>query len=193
MTANALQFSVAQPTPQDAPPPAYEKYPMVMVHPNARKATMVGTPGTEKRNPLTGEIIPGEFFGWTGTSDFMPPVTVMNQDQEAMHYAQGYRPGGQGDIAAFSNLTAGASIKPHVVEEWPKWVNGILCANAQEEAAASGETTAPVGGAVGEQQAEPTPKPRHVASPHVKRGRASKGRTWSPERRAAYEASKAAP
>lgn len=182
-----------------APAPVHVEYPLVLTHPNARKATCTGRPGTEKRDSM-GRPIPGEFWSFDGTPDFMPPVTVNNYDQEQAHMALGYRRGGVSDVSAFSNLACGASAKAEPPAEYPKWVMGEIVQNAEEEAAAlRGKATASPGVPASPAEAGPAeiaPKPRHVASPRVRKPAAPIGghkRQWSPERRAAYEAAKASP
>ncbi len=202
MTTNALQLGPAQPPAEPAPPPpTYVEYPLVMVHPNARKATCDGVPGQEKRDPRTGQIIPGEFWQYRGSPDFMPPVTVNNADQEAYHASEGYRRGGKGDVAAFANLQCGASVKPHVVERYPMWVGSTLVHNEAEEKALRGvsegqeDTSRESASTTHNEEDAPVVKevkPRHTLSavkpPNKPR---TKRQGWSPERRAAHEAAKA--
>jgi len=132
--SNVQIGAMIQQTPE-APPAEFREYPVVLVHPHARKAETVGVPGTEKRDSL-GRLIPGVFDQYRGTADFMPPVTVNNSEQEAMHRAQGYVRGGTSSIEAFSKMTArgsGAPVGPPI--EYPKWVDGVLVEDAIQEAA----------------------------------------------------------
>ncbi len=183
----------AQLAPQT--PQVHEEYPLVMIHPHARRAEMNGTPGTEIRDRM-GNVI--GFGAYSGQPDYKPPVTVTNMHQEAMHEAQGYRRGGVSDVAAFSNLSAGAVAQVKEPERYPMWLNGKTVNSAEEEAAARGgqATASPSTREERPMRSEDTtPRPRHVASPRKPSKGAPIGgkRQWSSERRAAYEASKAAP
>lgn len=151
-----VELIAQEPQPTPPPIPVFEKFPMVMRHPHERKSVPVLVPGTQRHdamgNPIAGTGV------YQGTPDFMPPVHVHNQDQEDYYHAQGYVSAGTMDAAAFDRIAAAPIAPPHDVQEWPKWVNGKLCQNAEEEAAASGR----VGQTRGEAttHAEPTPMTR---------------------------------
>lgn len=131
---SAVQIGAMVQQPPEPVAQEFREYPMVLVHPHARRAETIGVPGTEKRDSL-GRLIPGVFDQYRGTADFMPPVTVNNYDQEMFHRAQGYERGGNSSHEAFSRMTArGAGPTPEVVE-YPKWVDGVLVNDAEQEAA----------------------------------------------------------
>lgn len=114
---------VEPPKEPDAPPPVYQEYPKMMVHPHARKAAPNMVADASGRMVSTGEPIqPGDRF---------PPVTVMNEQQEAWHRSQGYEQGGAGSAAAFANAHAGP-VASYSFHEYPKWV-GHLLFNTKEE------------------------------------------------------------
>jgi hypothetical protein len=95
----------------------FERYPMLMVHPNYRKAQL------EKVNPELSNAR----SDWRQTSpEKYPPVTVNTEDQEAHHAAAGYQPNGKGDPAAYAEAHADAVPEDYEAEQYPKWVHGVL-------------------------------------------------------------------
>lgn len=141
----------------------YAEFPKVMVHPHQRRAETHGVIGTEIRDAL-GRPIPGMFSQYTGTADQFPPVTVNNEEQEAFHHAQGYRPGGKSAPADFANMQAGPAAAPYIPERYPMWVGDTLVNDAAQEAAARrmllGDTETPA-------EASPAPsRPRHTPGGH---------------------------
>jgi hypothetical protein len=111
-------------------PPAFSEYPKLMSHP----AFTLGTAAEEVKHP-GGRI---EYVG--GTPVRFPPVTVNNPDDEEWYAAQGYVSQGKSDAKAFAQAVASAAAartpNGYVPQEFPKWAGGVLCNNAEEEAAA---------------------------------------------------------
>jgi hypothetical protein len=101
----------------------YNDYPVMMVHEHWRKATVTSYDNNGR-------------VDYQGTPEFMPPVTVHDADQEAIHEAQGYKRHGKGDPAAYASAHQDFPAEDYVAEEYPKWVNGVLCNDANEEATA---------------------------------------------------------
>jgi hypothetical protein len=89
-----------------------DAYPKVMKHPAER------TPPIMRGRAGFHKAAPGAF----------PAVTVYNEDQEAEYRARGYR-----------NMGEGPSSFVH--QEYPKWVNGLIARNEQEEAKILGKAT----------------------------------------------------
>lgn len=119
----------------------YQRYPMDMVHPNARQGRAIAV--TEP-DPVTGRVV----TDYHGTPDLFPPVTVHNEDQEEEYFAKGYRPAGSPDGAAYADQKASRAPEgyspsefPKMVDgklvgappggyhplEYPKWIDGVLC------------------------------------------------------------------
>ena len=156
-----MQMMLEDARPEPAPPPVFEEYPKVMVHPHARRAETTGVPGTEIIDSLGRNI---GYRQYTGTADYMAPVTVYNADQEGFHRAQGYTLGGAFSAVAFAQMAAAPAAPLREIERYPMWVGDVLVANAREEAAA--RQSEPEGLEVraaapmsGEEQAQPTPSP----------------------------------
>jgi len=63
------------------------------------------------------------------------PVLVYNEDQEAIHAAQGYEPQGHSDPSAFARMvTIATNSDPNYEpQEYPKWVGARIANNADEE------------------------------------------------------------
>lgn len=87
-----------------------DEFPKVMSHPHAQPA------------------VNGYNYGQGKPAKF-PPVTVNNEDQQEYYEAKGYRVRATGDDLSKFQPT-GYKFVPY-----PKWVNGVLVQNAQEEAA----------------------------------------------------------
>jgi hypothetical protein len=119
-----VYFSEASPPDQpQGPAPVFAEYPKIMVHPAARRAESRG-PIDPTKSSL--EVIP--------SGDFMPPVTVHNEEQEALHASQGYRLGGSSSAAAFAQMTAAPAGPAYEPERYPMWVGDVLVESAEQEA-----------------------------------------------------------
>lgn len=125
----------------------HQRYPLHMRHPGFQP----GIPDKEikvvdENGRPTGQLL------YRGSQPIRyPDVLVHDADTEARHAADGYRPLGKSDPAAFAKAVAAAvpvkdSYQP---VEYPKWVNGKLFNSAEEEAAALG-TEPPGASAPGE-------------------------------------------
>lgn len=108
----------------------FEKYPMLMAHPQYRAATVTPIEGTGVLNNEGIEVRQD----MQGTPERYPPVQVNNEDQEAYHAAMGYRPAGKSDPAAYAQAVAETPVD-RVIDEFPKWVGDVLVNSAEEEAA----------------------------------------------------------
>lgn len=108
--------------------PEFARYPMVMAHPNAKKAETKAVP---VKNEVTGRVIVDHY----GTPDLLPPVTVNNEDQEEQYLAKGYQPQGRLDPAAFAKAHAAPQPAQYHPQPYPKWVNGQIVQNKEEEMA----------------------------------------------------------
>lgn len=129
------------------PPPTAEhsRYPLHMDHPGFQP----GVPDREIKvmDPQTGR--PTGQLIYTGSKPIRyAPVLVHDADQEAGHAAQGYRPVGKSDPAAFAKAVASAAppVLNYQPDEYPKWVNGQVANNLEEEAALLGEPRIHAGG-----------------------------------------------
>lgn len=133
---NSMQFGEFEPPVEPEIVPVFQDYPKAMIHPHARRAASTGVPGTEITDAI-GRPLPGQFRAYTGTADFMPPVTVTCAAEEDYHRSLGYETGGKSSAAAFANMTATNGADPiPPVEEYPKWVGDVLVKDAAQEAAA---------------------------------------------------------
>lgn len=114
----------------------FQDYPMLLVHPNYRPSIPKPVPGTEVYNPR-GEIVTAAY---SSPPEFMAPVTVPNETERQRYEAQGYKPAGKGDPAAWAaqkaKSVAESGGEPYVHQEYPKWVAGRLVNDEEEEAAA---------------------------------------------------------
>lgn len=108
--------------------PEFQKYPMVMTHPNARKGEAVPTQidASGQKSRVTDYI---------GRPDFMPPVTVNNQDQEERHVAMGYLPAGQSNPTAYDQQANAPQPAGYEAHEYPKWIGDKLVNSIEEEQA----------------------------------------------------------
>ena len=102
----------------------YARYPLVMTHPGHQPA---------KIRALEGTDLKGKFTDYQGTSERLPPITVTSEDQEEYHAAQGYRPAGEPNPAAFEAAITAPIPDDYEVIEYPKWVNGVLFQNKDDE------------------------------------------------------------
>jgi len=101
-----------------------------MAHPQYRPAEVTPIEGTGVLNPVTGEEVRTDF---QGTAERFPPVQVNNEDQEAYHASLGYQPAGKSDPSAYARAIADTPVS-YVPQEYPKWVDGVLCQGPEDEA-----------------------------------------------------------
>lgn len=107
----------------------FEKYPMLMAHPHYRPAKVSAVEGTGRINANGEEVMQD----MQGTPEQFPPVLVNNEDQEEYHASLGYAPAGKSDPSAYANAVADTP-NNYVPVEFPKWVDGVLCETAEDEA-----------------------------------------------------------
>ena len=100
----------------------YQRYPLTMIHPHYRPA-VVGTIGV-----MVGDA------EVQAKPAYMPPVTVSNLDDEHRHRAMGYETPGVPDPEAYEDAVTDW-VDPHEVQEYPKWVDGVLCNTMADELA----------------------------------------------------------
>lgn len=112
----------------DPPTQQHVEYPKHMTHPGFQPG--VGDQETIHPNGTRSYV--------GGRSIRFPPVLVMNADQQAYQESQGYEVQGKSNPAAFANAMKNLP-DPAKQEriEYPKWVGGVLCNSAEEEAAAA--------------------------------------------------------
>ena len=112
---------------QEASVPTHSEYPKHMRHPSFQP----GTVGKEVVSPN------GVRHNVGGSPIKFPPVLVHNPDDEEFYAAKGYVVQGQSDAAAFANAYATAEpMSDYKPQQYPKWVNGRLVENEDEEIAA---------------------------------------------------------
>lgn len=99
----------------------FEEFPKMMTHPAWRKSEVTITENSG--NKVTAH----------GTPDAFPPVLVHSADQEDQHRAMGYETRGKSDPNAFAVAAASPPPPNYQPAEYPKWVNGVLCADEDEE------------------------------------------------------------
>jgi hypothetical protein len=114
----------------------HEEYPMTMAHPSFKASQSLPIPGTEKRN-AQGHPIPGS-CDYQGTPERLPPVTVTTPDEREYYEAQGYKPAGYSDPAAYATAHSSAAPETYVPQEYPKYVDGVLCEDEDAELALLG-------------------------------------------------------
>jgi hypothetical protein len=113
-------------------PPVSEfvEYPKMMTHPAYQPASV----GVE----ITSQHGFKHFVG--GKSARFAPMLVHNSEDEEYYASRGYVSQGKSSGAAFARAAAamqgGAVPHGYVPQEYPKWVAGKLCNNAEEAAAA---------------------------------------------------------
>lgn len=95
----------------------------MMFHPHAQKAK------TEKVDPYATD----KKSDWQGTPEKFPPVLVHNQEQEEEHASRGYISRGKSDASAFKDAWTELPEPDYEPEQYPKWVNGVLVNNEEEE------------------------------------------------------------
>jgi hypothetical protein len=132
----------------------FEKYPMLMVHPNFRPAQSIMIEGTERRN-ARGDIVSAAY---RGTPEINPPVTAVNEDREEYFAAQGYVPAGKGDPAAWVQAHSSAPADTYKPQKYPmmKVIDGVerTINSAEEDPDAMAEDFEP-----DEAPPEPIPAP----------------------------------
>jgi hypothetical protein len=112
--------------PAGRPTIDYKEYPKMMTHPQFQP----GKPSPEIKSPH------GFTYHGIGTPVRFPPVMVKTPDDEAYHASLGYVSQGKTDPAAFDRAVGNGQIPEHVAYkalEYPKWVQGKLCQNSEEE------------------------------------------------------------
>lgn len=112
--------------PRGRPTIDYEKYPMMMTHPQFQP----GKPGPEIKSPH------GFTYHGIGTPIRFPPVLVKTLSDEEYHRSLGYESQGKCDAAAFDRAVGAGQIPDQVAYtaiEYPKWVMGKLCNTREEE------------------------------------------------------------
>lgn len=133
---------------------AFQRYPMVMSHPNHVPATTRrldnGTPG------MRGEMWGGDV---QGTPEKFPQVTVHNEDQEEYHRSQGYV--SAGDATEFNVARNNLNPAGYDFQEYPKWIDdgtpeGSTVNTAEEEAALRSRLMAREGAATDSQPIPPS-------------------------------------
>lgn len=105
----------------------YQRYPLTMQHPLYRPA-VVGAVATFE------EMRAGAMPEKQAAPAYMPPVTVANLEDEARHRSMGYETPGVPDPEAYEDAVT-EWVDPHVVQEYPKWVDGTLCNDMAAELA----------------------------------------------------------
>jgi hypothetical protein len=101
----------------------YAEFPLVMKHPAYRPARKIAE-ATPAIPPQPGQaLIPGKPEQWE--AEWMPQVTVMNEDQREYYASKGYVAPGIPDAAAFSTAQA-APYNGQTPSEWPKMIDGKL-------------------------------------------------------------------
>lgn len=113
-------------------------YPKHMSHPNYRPAVVdqpvdAGVMTRGLKGSSSGDFMPRARP--TSQPDWMPPVTVMTGDEEDYYLARGYRVTNE-TVAAKDALSASPTpLAPDLdPREWPKYVNGVVAHNPEEEA-----------------------------------------------------------
>lgn len=112
--------------PAGRPTIDYKEYPKMMTHPQYRP----GKPSPEVKSPH------GFTYHGIGEPVRFAPVLVKTQQDEEYHASLGYVSQGKCDPAAFDRAVGAGQIPEQVAHkplEYPKWVLGKLCANAEEE------------------------------------------------------------
>lgn len=109
--------------------PEFVEFPITMVHPNFSPSKAVPVPGTQRYDTM-GRLV---YEDTKGTPERLPPVTVLDADQEEYYRAQGYGRAGKIDPSAWVRAHADAPGVDYVPTEYPKWVGGVLIMTAQED------------------------------------------------------------
>jgi hypothetical protein len=120
--------------PAGRPTIDYKEYPKMMTHPQYRP----GKPSPEVKSPH------GFTYHGIGEPVRFAPVLVKTQQDEEYHASLGYVSQGKCDPAAFDRAVGAGQIPEQVAHkplEYPKWVLGKLCANAEEEQKVLGSPT----------------------------------------------------
>lgn len=109
--------------------PTFQDYPLTMVHPAFVPSKVIPVEGTQRYDTL-GRLV---YQDTKGTPERLPPVTVLDADQEEYYRAQGYERAGKIDPAAWVRAHADAPGADYVPLEYPRWVGGVLYMTAQED------------------------------------------------------------
>lgn len=114
----------------------FQRYPMIMTHPNARQGKAV---------PINKDAAgqPSRVVDYQGVPAFMPPVTVNNEDQEERHKAMGYL-APNGDAAAFNQVALNPDIGIHEFHEYPKQIGDVVVNSREEEDALTEKLLVPL-------------------------------------------------
>src|SRR5579883_3592862 len=102
------------------PSTEFKPYPKWLKHPNYRPAVV-----SNSRDPKTAV---------QGAAEQFPPVMVNNAEHEEYYKAQGCVEAGFSDPAGYLKAQAGTN-HDYTPIEYPKWVNGVLVKNRDEEKA----------------------------------------------------------
>lgn len=113
----------------------HQEYPLTMAHPAYQASKSVPVPGTERFAPDGVTIIASD---WQGSPEKFPPVTAVNADDEEFYISQGYARAGQSDPAAYATALAAPLPALYEPEEYPKWIDGVLCQSAEDAAEMQG-------------------------------------------------------
>lgn len=110
----------------------FVEYPKWMAHPHAQKSVPQQQP-SDYVGPQanTSPLLKGNTIG---TVEKLPPVQVMNADEEEQYAAKGYAPAGKQNPWAHGSAQS-APDPSYTPEEYPKWVGDKLVNNSAEEAA----------------------------------------------------------
>ena len=112
--------------PAGRPTIDYKEYPKMMTHPQYQP----GKPSDPIKHPS------GFTYHGIGTPVRFPPVLVKTKADEEYHASLGYESQGKCDAAAFDRAVGAGQIPNQMTYkplEYPKWVQGTLCNNAEEE------------------------------------------------------------
>lgn len=109
--------------------PEFVEYPVTMSHPAFSPSKAVPVPGTQRYDTL-GRLV---YEDTKGTPERLPPVTVLDADQEEYYRAQGYERAGKIDPAAWVRAHADAPGVDYQPQKYPLWRDGVLILTAQED------------------------------------------------------------
>lgn len=126
--------------------PAYQEFPITLVHPAYQPSKSNPIPGTEIFG-ANGALIRQDY---RGTPERYPPVTARNETEEEYYKAQGYTRAGKVDPSAWARAHASAPPEDYKPIKYPRWRGGKLYMTAQEDPHADEEDLAPPAPAVTE-------------------------------------------
>lgn len=107
----------------------YSVYPLTMVHPHFQASKAIPVPGSQVYSP-DGQITRQDY---QGTPQRFPPVTVISEQDEEYHAAQGYERAGKVDPSAWVRAHAEPPPENYKPQKYPLWRNGQLIMTAQED------------------------------------------------------------